>query len=175
MGHYWEAGPQAVSLNELCRRIGISKPGLYREFGDEDALMTEVLRHYRTVEVEPLLAMLERSAWQSVIAGLLDATTTGHGAPAGCLFTKFRFAEHRLGPKTARSLGQIVAERRSAFAERFAVAQAAGEAPPELTRDLAAHYLDTQLSVILMQMATEEPRVRIRAQGELALGVLVVD
>ncbi|MCO4747785.1 MAG: helix-turn-helix transcriptional regulator [Proteobacteria bacterium] len=37
--HFWREGLRAVSLNQLCQVIGISKPGLYREFGGEDGLM----------------------------------------------------------------------------------------------------------------------------------------
>ena len=39
---YWREGVYGMSVNEVCRRAGISKPGLYREFGGEDGLLTAV-------------------------------------------------------------------------------------------------------------------------------------
>ena len=43
---YWRDGIDAVSVNEICRRAGVAKPGVYREFGDEDDLMDAVLTEY---------------------------------------------------------------------------------------------------------------------------------
>ena len=55
---YWREGLHALSLNALCRRIEISKPGLYREFGGEDGLMEAVLERYRELVVVPLLGLM---------------------------------------------------------------------------------------------------------------------
>ncbi|MFT6397207.1 MAG: AcrR family transcriptional regulator, partial [Bradymonadia bacterium] len=46
MDNYWRDGVDGVSLNETCRRAGISKPGLYREFGGEDQFTSAVLARY---------------------------------------------------------------------------------------------------------------------------------
>ena len=39
MALYWHDGLSTRSLNELCRQLDLSKPGLYREFGGEDGLI----------------------------------------------------------------------------------------------------------------------------------------
>ena len=43
MDSYWRDGVENVSLNELCRRAEVSKPGVYREFGGEEGLLDAVL------------------------------------------------------------------------------------------------------------------------------------
>ena len=42
MESYWVSGPSNVSVNDICKRANVSKPGLYREFGNEDGLQKEV-------------------------------------------------------------------------------------------------------------------------------------
>ena len=38
METYWKEGIENVSLNEMCRKIGESKPSVYREYGGEEGL-----------------------------------------------------------------------------------------------------------------------------------------
>ena len=47
MRHYWRDGVHA--FNEVCRRVSVSKPSIYREFGGEDGLVEAVLIYYRDV------------------------------------------------------------------------------------------------------------------------------
>ena len=49
MFNYWSNGPTNVSLNEICFKAKISKPGFYREFGGEDGLMRSVLHLYNNL------------------------------------------------------------------------------------------------------------------------------
>ena len=44
---YWRDGSSKVSLNEICKRAGVSKPGIYRAFDGEDGLKRAVLLEYR--------------------------------------------------------------------------------------------------------------------------------
>ncbi|MEM9757417.1 MAG: TetR/AcrR family transcriptional regulator, partial [Pseudomonadota bacterium] len=46
MGAYWRSDPADVSLNTICQMAGVSKPALYRQFGNEDGLMRAVLDRY---------------------------------------------------------------------------------------------------------------------------------
>lgn len=77
-------GYQAVSMDDIAQRVGLSKPMLYEYFGSKDGL---------------LLACIERAK-----RGLLDATTAAATAHTGeheqllydCLLAFFRFTdEHR--------------------------------------------------------------------------------
>ncbi|MFT4702613.1 MAG: hypothetical protein ACI81R_000299 [Bradymonadia bacterium] len=57
MDSYWREGLDSVSLNEICRRAGVSKPRFYRKFGGEDWVMGAVLMHYTEVVFAPSLAL----------------------------------------------------------------------------------------------------------------------
>jgi AcrR family transcriptional regulator len=46
MNVYWKEGMDNVSLNEICRKIGESKPSVYREYGGEEGLKVSALNLY---------------------------------------------------------------------------------------------------------------------------------
>lgn len=171
---YWEEGWNAASLNAMCRKVGISKPGLYREFGGEDGLRAAALARYRELAVVPLLELLaSEGSFADALERAVVAMTSDRGTPVGCLFTEMRMARASLGDRTAERLHAIEDERRAAFADRFARALADGEANPELSPDVAARYLDSQLTLLLLQMGAGEPAERVREEARLALRVLV--
>jgi len=62
MQAYWKEGIDGMSLNEICRRCEISKPGFYREFGSEDGLMKAVILAYQDQVLVPVLQMLNIDA-----------------------------------------------------------------------------------------------------------------
>lgn len=54
METYWKEGIENVSLNEMCRKIGESKPSVYREYGGEEGLQLAALELYYKDRVEPV-------------------------------------------------------------------------------------------------------------------------
>ncbi|MEM6338149.1 MAG: TetR/AcrR family transcriptional regulator, partial [Bacteroidota bacterium] len=84
MAGYWEDGPAGLGVNELCRRAGISKPGLYRDFGGEDGLMLASLDRFRQTIMELLYVLLcfERP-FTYVLKGLVTWYTSDRGLPPG--------------------------------------------------------------------------------------------
>ncbi|MGC6416775.1 MAG: TetR/AcrR family transcriptional regulator [Bradymonadia bacterium] len=172
---YWREGPQNVSLNELCRRVDVSKPAFYREFGGEDGLAKAVLDYYRAAVVTPVLAFLDQPIpFSDLLAGLIEGMTADRGYPPGCLFTEMRMIRRHLGTDTLATLESMEAERRTAFAKWYEKALAAGEANPSLSAADAADYLDSQFTLILLHMGLERDPDAIRQEAKLALGVLTV-
>lgn len=58
MHAYWREGMDNVSLNEICRQIGESKPSVYREYGGEDGLKASALKLYLDKRVNILAKYL---------------------------------------------------------------------------------------------------------------------
>lgn len=171
---YWREGLGATSLNEMCRLVGISKPGLYREFGGEDGLMDAALQYYRELTIVPLLASFaaDQPAARALERAIV-ALSAERATPAGCLFTKMRLAPAQLGPQSAARVHALVQQRREGFAAWFQRALDRGEANQELSPEFAAHFLDTQLTTVLVQRATGESPELVQAQARLALRGLV--
>ena len=51
---YWEKGIFNVPLTVIASLANVSRPGIYKEFGDEDGLKTEVLKKYIEVSANPV-------------------------------------------------------------------------------------------------------------------------
>ncbi|MBK7665416.1 MAG: TetR/AcrR family transcriptional regulator [Sterolibacteriaceae bacterium] len=174
MTSYWCDGVREISLNEICRRAAVSKPGVYREFGSEDGLMKAVVEHYRTTVVVPLLEMLASDRpFAEVLDSLLGWMTEPSGRPAGCLLAEMRGAPGRLGPATAVKVDAVAEEMRRAYEQWFRRGLAHGEVYPDVSPALAAHFLDTQLSTVLLQMGLGAEPSLVRAQAELAFRALI--
>lgn len=173
MTSYWCDGVRNVSMNEVCRRARVSKPGVYREFGSEDGLMEAALEHYRAIVIGPLLELLGSDLpFAEVLERLLRFTTEPSGNPAGCLLAELRSTPGRLGPATTARVDAVTAELRQAYERWFRRAQARGEVETAISPDVATHFIDTQLTTVLLQMALgAEPRL-VRAQAELAFSAL---
>ena len=54
MHAYWREGMDNISLNEICRKIGESKPSVYREYGGEEGLKASALKLYLDKRVNVL-------------------------------------------------------------------------------------------------------------------------
>ena len=174
MESYWRDDLNAISVNEICRRAKISKPGLYREFGGEDGLMEAVLDHYRDVVVVPLLSMLSADRpFAEVLSELIFWMTQDHGTPAGCLFVKMRSFPSRLGPATSARVEAIRDEMRGAYADWYQRALDRKEVNAKISPDFAAYYIDTQLTTVLVQVAAGAPPDLVRAQAQLAFAGLM--
>lgn len=173
MENYWVEGLHALSLNQLCVRTEISKPALYREFENEDGLMDAVLSLYRQTVVVPLLAFLHSDgSFAQVLDQILVAMTTNDETPVGCLFTQMRLSGTRLGPKTAARVRALEQERCDAFEAWYQRALADDAVDVSVEPKLAAGYIDTQFTSMLVQAKAGTPPDAIRAQARLAFRVL---
>lgn len=173
MASYWSEGIQGVSMNEVCRRSGVSKPSVYREFGSEDGLMQAVLEHYRATVLAPLLGLLTSDLpFAEVLEQLLRFITEPSDRPAGCLFAELCLARQPLGPETEASVEAISQELRTAYEQWLRRAQARGEVESTISLDLATHFTDTQLTTALWQMARGAEPELVRAQTKLAFRAL---
>ncbi|MFT6400646.1 MAG: AcrR family transcriptional regulator [Bradymonadia bacterium] len=172
---YWRDGVEVVSLNEICRRAGISKPGLYREFGGEDQFMSAALERYAARVLAPGLAGLEDNtefapAVDSLLAHLTrDATMT---MPSGCLFVSMRSAPWRMGPATRAVVDQVSKCCLMAYSAWFARLSDHGAIALPVPLDVAASYLDAQVTWLTIQASSGVAPELVRAHGRLALGAL---
>ena len=86
---YWADGPTGVSINEISRRAGVSKPGIYREFGNEDGLKQAALIAYQATILAPLVDVLTDDVpFGQALQALTDFVLLdhkAHGLPDGCL------------------------------------------------------------------------------------------
>ena len=121
MDSYWKEDIGSLSLNEICRRSGVSKPGLYREFTNEDGLMKAVLIRYEEQVLSPVQEMLNsNSPFREALDNLVLFATSAschHESPMGCLFVKMREARMHLGEATRAQVDLLEEQGLSTFKE----------------------------------------------------------
>jgi AcrR family transcriptional regulator len=175
MDCYWREGADGVSLNEICRRAEVSKPGVYREFGGEDGLMDAALERYAATVLAPTLdqTRLDRP-FREVLDSLIGfMTDPDRPVPTGCLLSSMRVSPSRLGPATRARVDTLRDDARVTYAAWVQRAKDRGEIATEVSTVVAAALVDTQFTTLLVQMAAGEDPELLRAQARLAFAGLV--
>ena len=167
---YWREGPGRISLNEVCRRADVSKPGVYREFGNEDGLLDAALARYAERELAPLFELVASGRpFGEVLDSLVTSMTEPRsGRPAGCLLAKTRVSREVVGPLAREQLDQLRRLSLDTYRRWIERAQRDGEVDPSIPPELAARFVDAQFNNILGQVAAGEDPEMIRAQASLA-------
>lgn len=175
MDGYWREGIEAVSVNEICRRANVSKPGLYREFGGEDELLDAALtRYYETVLAPVMATLTEDRPFRQTLDSMIEYATTpaSSESPAGCLFAKMRTARGHLGPKTGEHVDRLRDQGVAVFAAWLEERAQRGEITLPASVETTAGYVDAQLNLILNRIAAGDDPDTVRAHAYLAFAVL---
>ena len=175
MVNYWSDGPTNVSLNEICFKAKISKPGLYREFGGEDGLMKSVLLLYKNTLIQQILDLLKLEKTFDETLDLLIAFVIGNKdeehIKKGCLLAKFRQSREKFGEKTQEQIDIILRERYLNFELWIKKAKSKGEFDLPLSSKFVARYIISQLDYAISGLANGEKNNNIKDVLTLSLSV----
>lgn len=176
MHAYWKEGIDGISLNEICRKCNVSKPGLYREFGNEDGLMKAVLLTYQEKVLIPILQMLTTGApFRETLDNLVSFVTTvndNQEVPKGCLLVKMRESRMRVGEATREQIDRTQEQILTAYEDWVERSKAKGEFSAEMSSQFAATYIDAQLSNALSQIARGEHNGNVKKILTMAFSML---
>ena len=172
MDAYWGEGPDALSLNEICRRAGVSKPGLYRAFGGEDQLMDAVLERYAEVVLAPNMAAVDVDAPLVDTLGsiITSFTSVERAGPPGCLLARLQHT-NELGPVVSKRIDTLRREARTAYATLIEAAKSRGEVAKGVPTEVAAAMIDIQCNTVLARMSAGEDPKLLRDQAMLAFSI----
>ena len=173
---YWSEGPANVSINQICNKAKISKPGLYRELGGEDGLMESVLIAYQKKITIPILEIFKLDkkfddTLNSIISFITD-TDNNQNKPKGCLLAKLRQSQNKFGPKTQQQINLIKKQVLVSYKTWVEQSKLKNEFPSSISSQLAANYLDAQLNNALSQIANGEERSKVKEILTLSLSVI---
>ncbi|MBE0380626.1 TetR/AcrR family transcriptional regulator [Pseudoalteromonas prydzensis] len=157
MDSYWKDNIGNLSLNEICRRSGVSKPGLYREFSNEDGLMKAVLIRYQEQVLEPVQQMLNSDVpFREALDNLISFATSVNchdESPNGCLFIKMRESRVHLGKETQAQIDFLEKQGLVFFKKWVERSKTKGEFSVDMSSEFVATYIDAQLSNASTQLA----------------------
>jgi len=86
--HFWHDGYGGVTLEQVAAELGVTKPTLYRSFGEKDAVFAAALENYHQVYIAPAEQHLEQAdtlhlALRGVFAVFVERILN-EDLPAGC-------------------------------------------------------------------------------------------
>lgn len=176
MQAYWRDGIHNVSLNEICRRCEISKPGLYREFGSEDGLMKAVILAYQEQVLMRVFQMLNtETSFRVTLDNLVSFATEvndSQDVPKGCLLVKMRESRVYAGDATREQIDLAHEQALTAYKEWLQRSKANGEFTEGMSLEFVSTYIDAQLSQAMSQIARGEDRKIVKKMLELAFSML---
>ena len=174
---YWSNGTKNVSISDICLATGASKPGVYREFGNDDGLKASALETYYILAVQPLINIFEKdqSMCEAIDASVdyMTQDRTELGIPQGCLFVNMRAQSQQLGPLTRETLNAFRRSLLSAFAAWAERSKARGECT-NIPTDIAALYIDAQHGGAMRMQREGVPNETVANVLRMALCTLVV-
>ena len=169
---FWERGYEGVSLTDLTKAMGITKPSLYAAFGDKKELFRKALERYTEGPADYGTRALQeptaRDVAEATVRGAVR-TTTRPGCPAGCLGVQGALASN----DAAQPAHDMLVEWRSASArrleERFRRAVDEDDLPRDADPRMLARYLMTVTFGIAVQAASGLGRDELQDIADLAL------
>jgi len=177
MQAYWHDGVDNVSVNEICKKANVAKPGLYREFTNEDGLMKAALQSYQKKILAPLFEALKADAPFRETLGYVVASITMENhdeqAPKGCLMAKMRQSRSYMGAGTQAEISHIHEQVLDALHDWVLRSKTKGEFTADLPPKLAATYVDAQMHCAMLQLAQGEENKTVKDVLTLSFSVLL--
>ena len=174
---YCAEGVEALSLNQVCAKLGISKPALYRSFGGEDGLRRAALAHFFSVWLAPRLALMDFTrpfpAQCEQLAEIVVFPDPKSPAAEGCLFTRMRLSRHSLGRQALEIVVELESEMNAKLTAWMEGIARSGQLKKDLRPADAAAYIDSQIMLAWISMNQGVSYETVQARLLLALSALV--
>ncbi|GJM04095.1 MAG: TetR family transcriptional regulator [marine bacterium B5-7] len=175
MQAYWKEGVDGVSLNEVSMKAEVSKPGLYREFGNQDGLMKDVLISYQEKVITPMLQILDTdNSFRETLDNLVMFVITvdeDHELPKGCLIVKMRESRMRMGEATREQLDRTLEQILAVYTDWVERSKAKGDFSADMSSHFAATYIYEQLGYAKSQMERDEKKDDVKKMLTMAFSV----
>jgi AcrR family transcriptional regulator len=177
MQAYWHDGVDNVSVNEICKKANVAKPGLYREFTNEDGLMKAALHSYQKKILAPLFEALKADApFKETLGNIVSSITMENNdeqAPKGCLMAKMRQSRSYMGAGTQAEISHIHERVLDALHDWVLRSKTKGEFTADIPPKLVATYIDTQIHCTMLQLAQGGEKTTAKQVLTLSFSVLL--
>lgn len=147
-----EQGPEAVSIAEVARRVGLSRPALYEYFSSRDELLAAILDE-------------EMPLWQAELAGAVAAAGSLHEKVEAHVRTQLRLAADECHAAAAAiavhavaepALGRIRTAHRRVLDPLTAALGKAGLDAPEIRAHLVQGIVNAAVALLLRRPGNGE-------------------
>jgi TetR/AcrR family transcriptional repressor of nem operon len=174
---FWEKGYFDGSVDEVVKRSGVAKYGLYGTFGTKHELFLKVLNQYgkdREHDIlklvyEPNASLPEiRRCFKDGAAMVIHRTSNRRG----CLLTNAGVEIGRQDDQVRAEIKQFFSKQTKVFEACLARAVAAGEVSANKDIKQLAKFLTREYRLMMVLAGSGEPLAQIQDHLEVALKIL---
>ena len=127
---FWEHGYEGVDVDRIARAVNVTKPALYRAFGDKPTLLLRAVERYAITHGAPLIAAFqaEPDIHKAVTAFCEAAVNTATGeARGGCMMVAAALGQSERVAEIRSYLAKGLTASADLFAQRFEREMKAGK------------------------------------------------
>jgi len=129
---FWEHGYEGVDVERIARAVNVTKPALYRAFGDKSTLLLKAVERYAITYGAPIMAAFqaEPDIHKAVTSFCEAAVNTASGeARGGCMMVAAALGQSERVTEIRSYLAKGLAASADIFAKRFEQEMKAGRLP----------------------------------------------
>ena len=126
---FWEHGYEGVDVERIARAVNVTKPALYRAFGDKSTLLLKAVDRYAITYGAPVLAAFqaEPDIRKAVTAFCEAAVNTGSGeGRGGCMMVAAALGQSERVSEIRSYLAKALTASADVLAKRFEQEMKAG-------------------------------------------------
>ena len=164
LNQYWIYGIDNVTISSIASLANISRPGIYKEFIDEDGLKYEVLKKYTCMLKEFVIPQYNSAKDIKTIYYHLHSTIGFNTDKKyfegisqlksilpkevdGCFYENVKLKKHTLDNKTKREVDDFEKFRKNIFLKYLKELQETGQIISSLNIDEIYEFISAQLSL----------------------------
>ena len=164
---FWEHGYEGVDVDQIAHAVNVTKPALYRAFGDKSTLLLKAVEHYTKTYGAPIMAAFQAEPdIHKAVTAICEATVNlaSGEVRCGCMMVAAALGQSERVTEIRSYLAKGLAAAADIFAKRFEQEMKAGR----LTRTPSAEVRGRAL-VDLMK------GLQLRAKAGIAREQLLQD
>lgn len=162
---FWENGYADTSIEQLVERTGVSRYGLYAEFGSKWDLFLAALDRYEEQLIGARLVDMQKpdAALASIDAffAFIEISATSPASQYGCFMCNTATELGRSTPQTSKRIDHYFSNLRAAFENALRGAIEAGEIEADADVEMLAEHLTTSAVGTFVLMKSSKSRSMI--------------
>src|SRR5271167_2005368 len=119
---FWEHGYEGVDMDRIARAVNVTKPALYRAFGDKPTLLLKAIERYAMTYGAPKMAAFQAEPdIHKAVTGFFEATvnTATGDARSGCMLAAAALGHSERVTEIRSWLAKGLTASADIFAKRF--------------------------------------------------------
>jgi AcrR family transcriptional regulator len=161
---FWAYGYEGVDVDRIARAVNVTKPALYREFGDKASLLLKAVQRYAEVNGAPIMqAFLAEPDIYKAVRGFCEMTVNvGDGtARAGCMMAAASVGQSERVDDIRAFAGSSLAASADLISGRFQAEIDAGRLSADIPATVRGRALIDLSQGIMLRTKLGVPRAEL--------------